>query len=184
MWKSTLSSNYWLTCIDLTVNVHVCSTCCLRSKKMPKSWTVPFKIPARRPIVSDCGSQLYRVAKYIDYFLNPLAPKHQSYVKNTYDFVHKLSTLRVPADTFLFSINVESLYKYETDQGSVRSIFQSSSRLDAEILKLLKITLFRNNFEFNNKYYLQPVAVRWAVHIPLPTRTYVWLNGRGKPSKN
>lgn len=48
---------------------------------MPKSWMVPFKISAGRPIVSDCGSESYRVAEYIDYFLNPLAQKHQSYVK-------------------------------------------------------------------------------------------------------
>uniref|UniRef100_A0A671VT22 Uncharacterized protein n=1 Tax=Sparus aurata TaxID=8175 RepID=A0A671VT22_SPAAU len=43
--------------------------------KAPESWTVPFKIPTGRPIVSDCGSESYRVAEYIDYYINPLAHK-------------------------------------------------------------------------------------------------------------
>lgn len=72
-----------------------------------------------------------------------------------YDFVHKLSTLRGPANTFLFSIDVESLYNIETDRGSldVRSIFQSSprdDRPDAEILELLKIKNFGQE-QFRNQ---------------------------------
>lgn len=86
--------------------------------KPPESWIVPFKIPAGRPIVSDCGSEFYRVAEYIDYYINPLAQLHPSYVKDTYDFVQKLSLLSVPTSTFLFSIDVDSLYtNIETERG-------------------------------------------------------------------
>lgn len=129
--------------------------------KPPQSWTVPFSVPAGRPIISDCGSESYRIAEYIDYYLNPLAHMHSSYVKDTYDFVHKLRTLRVPAQSFLFSIDVDSLYtNIETERGllAVQKTFQKSPnkhRPDAEILELLKITLTRNDFQFADKTYLQ-----------------------------
>lgn len=129
--------------------------------KKPESWTVPFKVPAGRPIVSDCGSESYRVAEYIDYFLNPLSHMHASYVKDTYDFVNKLRTVKVPSNSFLFSIDVDSLYtNIETARGllAVSKAFRNfprKDRPDAEIIQLLEMTLTRNDFEFNNNYYLQ-----------------------------
>lgn len=49
--------------------------------KNPASWSNPWEIPPGRPIVSDCGSETYYTAEYIDYFLNPLSTKHLSYIK-------------------------------------------------------------------------------------------------------
>lgn len=129
--------------------------------KAPESWTVPFKIPAGRPIVSDCSSESYRVAEYIDIYINPLAQLHPSYVKDTYGFVKKLSRLLVPTNTFLFSIDVDSLYtNMDKERGlaAIRAAFQRSlreDRPDEEILQLLKISLTRNDLELSNKYYLQ-----------------------------
>ena len=51
--------------------------------KDPSKWSKPFLIPPGRPIVSDCNSETYRSAKYIDFYLNPLAKKHKSYIKDT-----------------------------------------------------------------------------------------------------
>jgi hypothetical protein len=51
--------------------------------KNPSSWTIPNKRPQGRPIVSDVNSESYRVSKYIDFVLNPLAIRHPSYIKNT-----------------------------------------------------------------------------------------------------
>ena len=128
--------------------------------KPPESWTVPSKIPAGRPIVSDCGSESYRIAEFIDYYINPLSQSHASYVKDTYDFVGKLKQLQVPSNTLLFSIDVESLYtNIETDSGlrAIKLAFQQNpqdDRPDDIILELLKLTLTRNDFEFNGKFYL------------------------------
>lgn len=75
--------------------------------------------------------------------------------------VSKLKTLKVPANTFLFSIDVDSLYtNIDTAQRleAIRLAFQHTPRADRpneEILQLLQITLTRNDFEFNNKHYLQ-----------------------------
>lgn len=67
-------------------------------------------IPVGRLIVNDCGSESYRMAEYMDYYINLLSQIHPSYVKDTYDFVQKLSALVVPASGFLFSVDVDSLY--------------------------------------------------------------------------
>lgn len=49
--------------------------------KEQDKWSKPYHIPPGRPIMSDCNSQTYRTAEYIDYFLNPLSNKHASYIK-------------------------------------------------------------------------------------------------------
>ena len=73
--------------------------------KAPENWTIPFLVPPGHPIVSDCGSESYRLAEFIDYFINPLSHTHPSYVKDTYTFVNKLKHLTVPENTFIFSID-------------------------------------------------------------------------------
>lgn len=129
--------------------------------KAPASWPVPCVVPSGRPIVSDCGSETYNVAEFIDYYLNPLSRQHPSYIKDTYDFVNKLKTIRAPKHTFIFSIDVESLYtNIDTDLGlkavaDVLSTKPDPSRPDHFILELLELTLRRNDFEFNGKHFLQ-----------------------------
>lgn len=129
--------------------------------KAPEKWTVPFQVPCGRPIVSDCGSESYNIAEYIDFYINPLSQKHRSYVKDTYEFVNKLKSLSIPAQAFFFSIDINSLYtNIETELGlqAVAEAFQKHpdpSRPDKAILELLELSLNRNDFEFNGKHYLQ-----------------------------
>ena len=129
--------------------------------KEPEKWTVPFEIPPGRPIVSDCSSETYRTAEFVDYFLNPLSVKHSSYVKDTYHFIQIVKGLKLQSNCMLFSIDIDSLYtNIDTPAGlsAVRKIFEKYpdvKRPDEEILKLLEINLTKNDFEFNGEYYLQ-----------------------------
>lgn len=129
--------------------------------KDPKAWTVPFEVPQGRPIVSDCQSESYNAAQYIDYFLNPLSTLHDSYLKDTYDFIGKIKRMSFPDHAFLFTADIESLYtNIDTNLGlgAVRKIFikyPDTQRPDEEILQLLRISLTRNDLEFNGKHYLQ-----------------------------
>lgn len=63
--------------------------------KKTDKWTVPNLIPPGRPIVSDCESETYRTAEYIEYHLNPISNKHPSYIKDTKHFVDIIKNLRV-----------------------------------------------------------------------------------------
>lgn len=129
--------------------------------KPPESWTVPFEVPPGRPIVSDCSSTTYNISFFIDHFLNPLSSKHPSYIQDTYDFIHKIRPMAVPNHTYLFTIDVESLYtNIDTATGlhTVRNKFNQfpdPKRPDNILLHLLQICLTHNDFEFDDRLYLQ-----------------------------
>ena len=90
--------------------------------KEPVAWSEPFKIPPGRPIVSDCSSETYHTAEYLDHYLYPLSISHASYVKDTYDFVTKVRALRIPAHAFLFTMDVGSLYTNIDIAGGMRAV--------------------------------------------------------------
>lgn len=109
----------------------------------PHKWTVPFEIPQGRPIVSDCGSETYLTAEFLDYYLNPLSIKHPAYVKDTYHFVNIVSNLNLPPQFFFFSMDVASLYTnipITAGIDCVKKIFTENpdpKRPDEELIKLL-----------------------------------------------
>lgn len=84
--------------------------------------------------------------------------KHPSYIKDTYDFINKIKEFPLPPDSFLFTMDIDSLYtNTDTSQGiqAIKNIFAKypdSKRPDKELLELLHINL--TNFEFNNKYFI------------------------------
>lgn len=129
-------------------------------KPMSK-WTIPHRIPPGRPIVSDCGSESYRIAEYLDYFLTPLSTKHESYIRDTQHFLERVATLTLTTPCLLFTMDVNSLYTnidIPLGMESVRKILTrhpDPSRPDESLLKLLEISLTRNDFEFQNRFYLQ-----------------------------
>lgn len=129
--------------------------------KDPENWTVPFEVPPGRPIVSDCGSETYYTAEYLDFYLNPLSTKHPAYIRDTYHFIEIVNSLRIPSEFYFFSMDVKNLYtNIPIDAGiqCVKNIFEKypdPKRPDQELLSLLEINLKRNDFMFNEKYYLQ-----------------------------
>jgi hypothetical protein len=129
--------------------------------KDPVSWPVPHKIPPGRPIVSDVNSESYRICQYIDHFLRPLACQHQSYVKDTYDFINKIKKFPTTQQSYIVTADVTALYtnmKHDRIMETVTEAFNKhpdAVRPDKIILKLLEIILTRNDFQFDNKTYLQ-----------------------------
>lgn len=129
--------------------------------KDPSTWTIPYEIPPARPIVSDCNSETYATAEFIEFYLNPLSVKHPSYIKDTYDFIDKIKGITVPQSAFLFSIDIDSLYtNINTVAGlkAIRDIFKKypdRQRPDAELLKLLELNLTKNDFTFDGRTFLQ-----------------------------
>lgn len=129
--------------------------------KDPSTWFPPFVMPPGRPIVSDCGSDTDRVADFIEHYLNPLSIRHPSYIKDTYHFIDIVKNLIIPPTSFLFSLDVDSLYtNIDTKSGlaAVQKIlykYPDSLRPDRDLLRLLELNLTRNDFVFNSKYYLQ-----------------------------
>ena len=129
--------------------------------KDPATWTVPHEIPAGRPIVSDCSSETYGTAEFLDYHLNPLSTKHAAYVKDTYHFISMIKKWRIPPQAYFFSMDVSSLYTNIPIEAGIKCVSQifdkypDPNRPDSELLQLLDLNLKRNDFAFNEKYYLQ-----------------------------
>jgi hypothetical protein len=122
-------------------------------------------MPPGRPIVSDCSSESYRVSNYIDSFLNPLSNKHPSYLKDTGDFLSKITNIPIPPQALLVTGDVTSLYtnmNLNRTLATVRKIFNENpdlTRPDTHILNLLEITLKNNDFTFDSKTFLQTCGI-------------------------
>lgn len=129
--------------------------------KERNKWSDDYKTPPCRPIVSDCESDTYHISEYIDHFLYPLATQHPSYIRDTPDFLEKLSQIEIPPNCLLITLDVDSLYTNIDNKAgleSVRQTFQNNpdpKRPDVEILRLLLYSLKNNDFTFNNEWFLQ-----------------------------
>lgn len=129
--------------------------------KPREAWPCP-NMPEGRPICSDVDSETYRVSSFIDSFINPLSIKHDSYVKNSFEFVKKLTEISVENDWLLVTGDVSSLYTnmhFDRTVACVRESFLKypggPKRPDRGLLKLLEIILKNNDFSFNNEFFLQ-----------------------------
>ena len=83
-----------------------------------------------------------------------------SYIKDTTDYLKKLESNIVPDDTLLVSLDITSLYTNIPNEGITTCKEVWYSRLIKEpptetLLELLKLVLQCNNFEFNDKKYIQ-----------------------------
>ena len=129
--------------------------------KAPDTWPVPFLMPPGRPIVSDCGSESYQIAEFLDYYIKPLSTLHNSYLKDTYDFIGRVKSMVIQEPSLIFSMDVESLYTNIDTQMGIKAVktlmdrHPDPSRPDQFILQLLNNSLTRNDFEFNGQHYLQ-----------------------------
>jgi hypothetical protein len=140
----------------------------------------------RRPIASDIGSESSPAAEFIDHFLNPISQKQASYIKHTYNFIDTLCTIPVPAHTYIFTIDTDSLYTkiYSTSlqgwqqwephsediqiDGEQANTFYSYLNWGSEIitLQLTTNTIYRS------------IGEQWAKSLLQPTPTYTWQTGR------
>jgi len=123
-------------------------------------------MPPGRPIVSDCSSVSKNVAGFIDSFLKPFANKHPAYIKDTYDFVKRISNLSIPNDALLVTLDVESMYTnidHALGIQSVKDIFPHCKAPFDSIIKLLELTLKNNDFLFDGKWFLQNVGTAMGV---------------------
>ena len=91
-------------------------------------WPV-LNMPPGRPIISDCSSESYNVSEYIDHFLQPLASKHDSYLKDTSDFLNKLKQVKINKNSLIVTMDVEYMYTnidHESGLTAVKKAFDDN----------------------------------------------------------
>ena len=134
---------------------------------LPKIHKNTFPVPGR-PIVSANNSPTERISELADHFLQPLVSNTTSYVRDTTDFLNKISEVNdLLPGTILCTVDVTSLYtNIPNDEGiaacrkHLHAYRQENNMTHAaphtaSIVKLLELVLSKNNFDFNNKHYLQ-----------------------------
>lgn len=120
--------------------------------------------PPGRPVVSanDCPTE--RISTFVDYFLKPLIPETQSYIKDTTHFLQLLGKMgHLPEGTFLVTLDVTSLYTNiphrEAEVAAYKLLKKHRKKGEkpgnASLIRLLHLVLTCNNFQFNGTNYLQ-----------------------------
>ena len=121
-----------------------------------------------RPIISAIRTYNYFTAKYLVEFLTLLLDSDEFILKDTFDFVNKVSTINTKVDKTMCSFDVESLFTniptLETIEiilkrafEEVNDYFHGLSR--DQLKKLLIICTQESHFKFNGKYYDQKDGV-------------------------
>ena len=91
----------------------------------------------------------------------------KSYIKNLTTLVHILQTLKVPANAYLITLNIESLYTNVSKEGAIRSFLKrcGHDRQKVFMLDLLKYVLKNNIFKFNDQVYTQLHGIAMGIKL-------------------
>ena len=119
--------------------------------------------PPGRPIVSanECPSE--RISQFVDHFIQPLVTKIPSYLRDSSHLINILGNSKISNDAILCTLDVTSLYtNIPNDEGInavgntlFRNRDPSENPTNHSLCNLLRLVLTTNNFEFDNKHFLQ-----------------------------
>jgi hypothetical protein len=110
-----------------------------------------------RPIVSNSGSILEGLSKWLDYQLQPYFKDLPSYLSNSDQLLDDLPRLSVNSATLFLTADVESLYTNIPIERAVDIIANriSGNRWSDAILSGLQVVMKSNYFSFGDTHWLQ-----------------------------
>jgi len=123
------------------------------------------RMPPGRPIVSCCGTELHSIGRFVDFYLQPLTTLSDFYIKDTYHFISKIRGQPVGSGCYFVTGDITSLYTnmdHSIILSTIKEFFNKypdNNRPDEELIELMKITLFGNDFSFNYDLYLQVLGM-------------------------
>ena len=115
-----------------------------------------------RPIVSGIGKLTEYVSAFVDKELQPLLANILSCIKDTTDFLNKLSRFdNLPDNTILLTLDVTALYSsipHNDGIGACKKYLDRralSTTSSEDICQFIKFILEDNVFSLNDEYFLQ-----------------------------
>ena len=140
------------------------------------------KTPPIRPIVSTSGTTLENVAVFVEHHLKQLAQSHEAFIKDTPDFLREINKIRnLSENTMLVVLDVTALYTNIPPEDAVESVRNSlEGRATKEvpteyIIRLLKIILKYNIFDFSNTTWQQIIGVSMGIK-PAPSIANIFMD--------
>ena len=152
--------------------MHVTNALITENPKTARYYQLPkvhkIKYPAERtdvpgrPIISSINSPTAAIARFVDYYLQPITQKLKSYIKDTTDFLNKLENIgSLPENSILVTMDVKSLYTNIPHAEGINAVAKALEQQDEQtistrvIIKFLSLILNLNNFTFNDDNILQ-----------------------------
>ena len=136
--------------------------------KVHKDHTVG-KPPPLRPIVSGCGSITENIGVFVEHFIKDIATSHQSYLKDTPDFLRVIEDINkkvnLPESAKLVTVDVSSLFtniNHEDAINTTREALDEAKQQEVNtelVVRLLELLLKNNLFEFDNEIWKQLIGV-------------------------
>lgn len=135
-----------------------------------------------------CRAPTERIREYVDHHLHPLVTKIPSYLKDTMDFLQKLSLGPLPQGCILVTLDVSSLYTNIPHNEGIQACQKaletrpSPAPPTTHLTRMIELMLKLNNFSFNEEHYLQVQGTAMGTRMS-PSYT----NGKvrtGPPSLN
>ena len=115
-----------------------------------------------RPVISSVDCHTSRISSFVDYHIQDSAQSLKSYVRDTTDFINKISTTgELPEEAHLVTMDVKALYTNIPNNEGLQALKeamdkkQHKSAATTVIVTLMSLILTLNNFVFNDKNYLQ-----------------------------
>ena len=112
-----------------------------------------------RPAISSVNYYTTKIFEYVDHHLQAHVQELGSFVKDSTDFIKKVSTIfKVPQESFLVNIDVCSLYTSTPNNKGITAVETTLKRKNLPtraIISFLKLILTLVNFIFNCTNFLQ-----------------------------
>ena len=115
-----------------------------------------------RPVILNCGYYTENISSFLDYYLQPLAQKMKSYIKDTKHFLSKLKNLgKLPQGAILCTIDIVGLYSNIPHSEVLNSLrrfleLKNNKQISSDsLIELSEIVLKNNFFEFDQKTFKQ-----------------------------
>ena len=124
---------------------------------LPKIHKRLYSVPGR-PVISNSSFFTENISAFLDFHFQPLAKEVKSYIKDTNDFLRKLSDLPpFKKDVLLCTVDVVGLYPnipHKDGIEALKSVLDSRENKTVStesLLELTELVLENNVFEHNGK---------------------------------
>ena len=115
-----------------------------------------------RPVISNYGYYRENISSFLDYHLQPLAKKVESYIKDTNHFLKELQELgSLLKNPIVCTIHAVGLYPYIQHEEGLASIrkhldnWENKEKTTDNLVELADIVLKNNYFQFLDKTFKQ-----------------------------
>jgi len=126
-----------------------------------------------RPIISGCRGPTGRISSSVDTLLQPILRSHESYLKDTTDFINFIERTSVNKHTFVVLMDVMSLYTNIPQEEGIKAVCEAYDKFHNNsppipthyLREMLSLILKGNSFQFNGRNYNHGTAMGMKMSV-------------------